>query len=97
MGVIQVSFRQQLCPDRLLGRMNATMRCTLWATIPVGSVLGGLLATAIGVRQTLWVCAVGVAVAPLWLLFSPLRTVRSLPADYTTDIAEIAVATSEPQ
>ena len=33
-NVVQVSYRQTICPDHLLGRMNATMRFVMWGTMP---------------------------------------------------------------
>ena len=35
-NIAQVSFRQGLTPERLLGRMNATMRFLVWGTMPIG-------------------------------------------------------------
>lgn len=81
-NIIQVSFRQQLCPDHLLGRMNATMRFLLWGVMPVGSVLGGALASVAGLRPTIWFTSLAVLLAPLWLYASPLRSARDLtPVD----------------
>ena len=62
-NITQVSFRQGLCPPALLGRMNATMRFLVWGTMPLGSLLGGVLGTAIGVRETLFVAAAGGSLA----------------------------------
>jgi MFS family permease len=78
-NINQVSFRQRLCPDRLLGRMNATMRFVVWGVLPVGALIGGLLGAAFGLRATLWVGAVGQALAGVWLLASPMRTLRDFP------------------
>jgi MFS family permease len=58
-NITQVSFRQGLTPEHLLGRMNATMRFFVWGTIPLGAFVGGALGTAIGVRPTLLVAAIG--------------------------------------
>jgi predicted MFS family arabinose efflux permease len=71
-NVVQVSYRQTICPDHLLGRMNATMRFIMWGMIPVGGLLGGALGTAVGARTTLWIAAAGVGLSVLWLIFSPL-------------------------
>ena len=79
-NITQVSFRQSLCPPELLGRMNATMRFLVWGTMPLGGVLGGLLGSVIGVRQTLLVVAVGGALTFLPVFLSPLRTMRELPS-----------------
>ncbi|MBP2406644.1 enterobactin exporter EntS [Streptomyces netropsis] len=79
-NVAQVSFRQLLCPDALLGRMNATLRFMVWGTMPLGAVLGGAVASAAGPRAAVWVCAAGFLLVPLPLLLSPLRRLRDLPA-----------------
>jgi MFS family permease len=78
-NVNQVSFRQRLCPDRLLGRMNATMRFVVWGVLPVGALIGGALGSVVGLRPTLWIGAAGQAVAGIWLLASPMRTMRDFP------------------
>jgi MFS family permease len=79
-NITQVSFRQGLTPPHLLGRMNATMRFFVWGTIPLGAFVGGLLGSAIGVRETLFVAAVGGIVPVLPVFFSPLRHMRELPS-----------------
>jgi MFS family permease len=84
-NITQVSFRQQLCPERLLGRMNATMRFLVWGTIPIGGFVGGLLGSTIGLRPTLWVSVIGEALAFLPVFFSPLRRMRELPTTYADE------------
>lgn len=79
-NITQVSFRQGLTPERLLGRMNATMRFFVWGTIPVGAFLGGVLGSLIGIRAALLVAAIGGVVPLLPVFFSPLRTMRELPS-----------------
>ncbi|MFF6995415.1 MFS transporter [Streptomyces sp. NPDC008313] len=79
-NVAQVSFRQALCPPRLLGRMNATLRFLMWGTLPLGALLGGALAQSYGPRTALAWCAAGFLAVPLPLLLSPLRRMRDLPA-----------------
>jgi MFS family permease len=78
-NVTQVSFRQGLCPERLLGRMNATMRFLVWGTMPVGALIGGVLGEALGVRPAMWIGAVGGLFAFLPVFGSPLRRMRELP------------------
>ncbi|MFI6683888.1 MFS transporter [Streptomyces sp. NPDC050485] len=79
-NVAQVSFRQTLCPPRLLGRMNATLRFLMWGTLPLGALVGGAVADGLGARAALWICALGFLVVPLPLLLSPLRAMRELPS-----------------
>jgi MFS family permease len=78
-NVNQVSFRQRLCPDEMLGRMNATMRFVVWGVLPIGGLAGGALGTAIGLRPTLWLAAIGQALAGVWLLASPMGRMRDFP------------------
>ncbi|WP_253855161.1 MFS transporter [Prauserella alba] len=76
----QVSYRQAICPDRLLGRMNAGFRFLAWGTVPLGALSGGVLGETIGLRSTVWVFAVATVGATLLLVLSPLRTGRA-PAE----------------
>jgi predicted MFS family arabinose efflux permease len=77
-NIIQVSFRQGVCPPELLGRMNATMRFLVWGTMPLGALLGGVLGATIGVRPTLLVAAIGSSLTFLPVFLSPLRHTRDL-------------------
>lgn len=79
-NITQVSFRQGLCPERLLGRMNASIRFLVWGTLPLGSLLGGVLGQTLGVREALWVGAIGGMFAFIPVFLSPLRTMRELPS-----------------
>jgi MFS family permease len=78
-NVVAVAFRQRLCPDHLLGRLNATMRFLTWGTFPVGALIGGALGTAIGPRRTLWLAAAGFLLSVRWLVASPLRYGEGTP------------------
>jgi MFS family permease len=87
-NVAQISYRQTLCPPRLLGRMNAAMRWIVWGTMPLGGVIGGVLGTAIGIRPTVWIALIGAWTAGLWVYFSPLRRMRDVPVTSTVSKAE---------
>lgn len=88
-NVISVGLRQRLCPDHLLGRMNASSRFLAWATLPLGGVLGGALGTALGLRPTIWLAGAGLLLASLWLILSPVCRARDLPATPPDVHAEI--------
>jgi MFS family permease len=75
-AVTEMTCRQLVCPPELLGRVNATMEFTMWAVGPVGAVLGGGLATWLGLRETLFVAGAGGCLAAAWVLCSPLRRIR---------------------
>ena len=79
-NVNQVGLRQAITPNRMLGRMNATMRLIVWGTIPIGALIGGILGTVVGIYPALWVAAIGESLGFLFVLFSPVRTLREIPA-----------------
>jgi MFS family permease len=79
-GINYLALRQAITPDRLLGRMTATMRFLTVAAAPLGSLVGGVLATIIGLRGTLLtVAGLGVALSVAAVLWSPVRLHRVLP------------------
>jgi predicted MFS family arabinose efflux permease len=59
--------------------MNATMRFVVWGVLPIGALIGGLLGTTLGLRSSLWIAVIGEALAGLWLLASPMRSMRDFP------------------
>lgn len=73
-NIAQVSYRQSICPDHLLGRMNASIRFVVWGSMPLGGLVGGLLGGGIGVTATLFVGMACQAAAVLWVVLSPLRS-----------------------
>jgi len=79
-NINQVSLRQAITPDRVQGRMNASMRFLVWGTIPIGALLGGALGETFGLRPTLLAMALCSLLAPLWIVFSPVRALQVQPA-----------------
>jgi hypothetical protein len=73
-----VSLRQAITPDRLLGRVNGTMRFIVWGARPIGSLLGGFLGGWIGLPATLVVGAFGMLLAFVPLLGSPIPRLRGI-------------------
>ncbi|MGH2971686.1 MAG: MFS transporter [Gaiellaceae bacterium] len=82
-NITQVSLRQAITPERLQGRMNAAMRWIVWGTIPLGTLVGGAIGQTIGLRAALWVGAIGGMPVFLWVLLSPVRSIREMPAAVT--------------
>jgi len=48
--IINTTLRQQITPDRMLGRMNAAFRTISWGVVPFGAAFGGLTARYLGLR-----------------------------------------------
>jgi MFS family permease len=78
--VNQVSLRQAITPTHLQGRVTASIGFLTQGTMPLGFFLGGLLGENIGLRNTLWVGALGTILCVLWVYFSPVRSLREVPA-----------------
>ena len=79
-NIAQVSFRQRLCPPRLLGRMNASIRFVVWGVMPISAALAGWLGGWFGIVPTMWLGVSLSVLAPVAVvLFSPLRTMRKMP------------------
>jgi MFS family permease len=60
-------------PRELLGRVNTSLSTVTQGVKAVGALVGGGMATAIGMRPALWVAALGATTTVLWVWFSPLR------------------------
>jgi MFS family permease len=58
-NIVQVSYRQAICPPRLQGRMNSVMRFIVWGTIPIGTLAGGVLGSVVGLRETIVIGGIG--------------------------------------
>ena len=78
-----VSLRQAITPDRLLGRVNGTMRFIVWGSRPIGSLAGGFLGGLIGLPMTLVVGAFGMLLAFVPLLVSPIPRLQGVGAEET--------------
>jgi Na+/melibiose symporter-like transporter len=74
-----ISLRQAITPDRLQGRVNATVRFLAGGATLIGALIGGALGGVIGVPLTLVVACGGMLLSFLWLLLSPVREVQAVP------------------
>jgi MFS family permease len=84
-----LSVRQAATPDRLLGRVTATMICLTVATAPLGSLAGGWIGDHIGLRAALMFAGVGaLLLAPLTVWLSPLAKMRELPGPQEPVVTE---------
>lgn len=77
-NVHQVLVRYALAPDRVQGRVNASIRSVVWGLAPLGALLGGVVGAGPGLRTTLLASSVLGAVSVLWIWRSPLRHKHSL-------------------
>ena len=78
-GVSMESLRQATTPLRLQGRMNGVMNSLEVGLVPIGALLGGVLGQTIGLRPTLFLAAGGEMAAVVWILLTPVWSLRDLP------------------
>jgi MFS family permease len=91
-NITQVSYRQAITPERMQGRMNATMRWIVWGTMPIGALLGGALATATSMHLALWVGGIGGLFMFLPVALSSVRSLSELPEPEREPVHETADA-----
>ncbi|MGZ5105834.1 MAG: MFS transporter, partial [Usitatibacter sp.] len=84
-----LSLRQAVTPDRLLGRVTATMICLTVATAPLGGLAGGWIGEHFGLRAAMIFSGVGaLMLAPLVTWLSPIARLRELPGPSEPGIME---------
>jgi predicted MFS family arabinose efflux permease len=54
-NVLTLALRQRLIPNELLGRVGASYRFLVYFGMPIGALIGGLLANRYGVRSAIFV------------------------------------------
>ncbi len=72
-SISQISLRQAVTPDRLLGRVNATRHLVVFGIMPIASLSGGYLGETLGWETTLLISAVLMMVAFTYLMLSSVR------------------------
>lgn len=82
--VNDVSLRQLLVPDRLLGRVSATANVLGVVAMPVGALAGGIIGQLASPRAALAAGAIAFSLAALWVVTAPIRTPVSGSADVAT-------------
>jgi len=74
------SLRQTVLPGDMLGRTAALFQTGAGAAAVTGALFGGLLGQTTGVRTALFVSASGILLTTLIGLFSPLISLKEMPA-----------------
>ena len=75
----EVSLRQSITSNKMLGRVNASLRVIALGSMFIGSLMAGALGEAIGLRATLAIAAGFGMLAWLGLRISSLRTLKYQP------------------
>lgn len=73
------SLTVAVTPDSLRGRVTAANALASMALSPVGALLGGLLGSTAGLRQTVVIAGAGTLLCLIPIVLSPLRDLRDMP------------------
>jgi MFS family permease len=89
-NVLTMSLRQAVIPHHLFGRVQGAYRTVVWGAIPLGAIVGGVLADHIGIRPVLIVDGLGSVVGAVFMA-RLARAHRDLLADGHATAAEPAL------
>lgn len=73
-AVTLVSYRLEVTPDTLQGRVNSAFRFFSYGSEPLGAIVGGALLATLGARPVLGLIAAGLAFSSLIAVCTELRT-----------------------
>lgn len=88
-NVMGQTLIQTVTPDDLLGRVTSVDASVATLTVPIGSFLGGIVSSALGVVTTMAVAAFGFGFVSLYFAIRP--RLRHLPAMNNIDSAEFNI------
>jgi hypothetical protein len=93
-----MSLRQALIPHALFGRVQGAYRTVVWGAIPLGSLTGGLLANAFGLRTVFVAAGAGLLVMSCFLavLVRRHRDVLDAEPEPYRDLETVEVAMAGP-
>ena len=90
-NVVSGGFVPRYCPRHLLGRVTTSMQFVNFGSIPIGAVLGGVLASSLGFRPALWLLMGTWVLSSMILFAAPELRGRDLPVrDGATEPSEPA-------
>lgn len=75
-SIHELTLRQTISDEKMIGRVNAAMNMLFKGLWPLGALAAGYLATAIGIRATFALASAGVLSGGVILFFSAVRGYR---------------------
>lgn len=85
-SINEISLRQMLVPNHILGRANASIEFLAQGVSPIGALVAGLLAGVIGARATLLIAVLGFLFTAVIMYHSALNSVQSFPEAAIQDV-----------
>lgn len=84
-SISSTGINARVTPYSLMGRVTSARRFVTMGAVPVGAMVGGLVATLTGNTWTLWLAALLAALTIVPFACSPLLTVRELPGTWEAE------------
>jgi len=69
----EMTLRQTLIPNHLLGRANASAGFLAQGVAPIGALVAGVIAAGTSARFALWIATLGFLVIAVWTILTPVR------------------------
>lgn len=79
LDILAGTISAAVIPTSIRSRVSGAFQLVNYGVRPLGTTLGGVLGTTIGVHTTLWIATVGALAGLLFLLPSPIARLRDLP------------------
>ena len=79
LDIMAGSLSAALIPTALRSRVSGAFMVVNYGVRPLGTTTAGILGTVIGLRPTLWIATIGPLLGLLFLLPSPILSLRELP------------------
>jgi MFS family permease len=79
LDILAGAMSAAVIPPQLRSRVSGAFMVVNNGVRPVGTALGGLLGSTLGLRPTLWIATVGALSGMLFLLPSPIRSLHDVP------------------
>jgi MFS family permease len=81
LDILAGTISAAVVPPQMRSRVSGAFMVVNYGVRPVGTTLAGILGTTLGLRPTLWIATVGSLAGLLFLLPSPIRTMREVPEE----------------
>lgn len=91
-NVTQLTLRQTITPQSLMGRMNSAFRTLLFGGGAMGGLIAGLVGGAVGPRTGVTLVAIGSAAMVVPIALSRIVRLRTMPAPVTEPVAAAETA-----
>lgn len=90
--ISEMSFRQMIVPEHMLGRTYTSFEFLSYSVAPVAALVAGWLGGVLNAQITLWIAVIGIIVGAIWLARSPARQ-----AEIVRSSADTASLEQDPQ